>query len=139
MPFLEFKWPKQIWCLGIYLRYNKQLLILDTGTKSLMILRILNKWQNHDFLPCFQITSIENRFPFEIDLTCPTICITKDLVYKKIFHKFLWGSAYKVPRNNVIQTIEQGGLTLINTQAFVNYLIANWTNRILEADPSLHG
>ena len=28
---------------------------------------------------------------------------------------------------------------MINTQAFFNSLVASWTNRILEADPSLHG
>ena len=28
---------------------------------------------------------------------------------------------------------------MINTQAFLNSLVANWTKRILEADPNLHG
>ena len=28
---------------------------------------------------------------------------------------------------------------MINSQAFFNSLVANWTNRILEADPIMHG
>ena len=57
----------------------------------------------------------------------------------KIFYKFLWKSTDKVKRNKVIQSVEQGGLAMINTKAFLNSLVANWTNRILEADPNLHG
>ena len=70
-----------------------------------------------------------------------TICIPKDIIKKvdKIFYKFLWRSIEKVKRNMVIQPVEQGGLNMINIQAFFNSLVANWTNRIIEADPNVHG
>ena len=38
-------------------------------------------------------------------------------------------------RNKITQSIEQCGLSMINTQAFFNSLVACWTNRILQADP----
>ena len=74
-------------------------------------------------------------------LPASTICIPKDIIKKvhKIFYKFLWRSTEKVKRNKVIQPVEQGGLNMINIQAFFNSLVANWTNRILEADPNVHG
>ena len=42
-------------------------------------------------------------------------------------------------RNNVVQPVEHGGLNMIDTQLFFDSLIANWINRILNADPNLQG
>ena len=74
-------------------------------------------------------------------LPASTICIPKDIIKKvdKIFYNFLWRSTEKVKRNKVIQPVEEGGLNMINTQAFFNSLVSNWTNRILEADLNVHG
>ena len=102
---------------------------------------ILKKWQYRD-LSLFGRVQILKTFAIsKLILPASTISIPKNLVKKadKIFYKFLWRSKDKVQRNKIIQSIEQGGLSMINTQAFFNSLVASWTNRILEADPSLHG
>ena len=102
---------------------------------------ILKKWQNRD-LSLFGRVQILKTFALsKLILPASTTSIPKDLVKKadSIFYKFLWRSKDKVQRNKIIQSIEQGGLSMINTQAFFNSLVASWTNRILEADPSLHG
>ena len=42
-------------------------------------------------------------------------------------------------RVKVNQEIEHGGLRMVNIQAFFDSLLANWVNRILDAEPNVHG
>ena len=74
-------------------------------------------------------------------LPATTVCIPKNIVKKitKLFYKFLWRSPDNVKRNKTAQLVEHGGLNMIDTQLFFDSLIANWINRILNADPNLHG
>lgn len=56
----------------------------------------------------------------------------------KIFYKFLWRSKDKVKRNKITQSVEHGGLNMIDTRLFFDSLLAIWINRIQEADPNLN-
>ena len=136
------KWPEQFRCLGIYLGYNRQLNDIRNWCEKLDDIEIiLKKWQN-PYLSLFGRVQILKTFALsKLILPASTICIPKDIIKKvdKIFYKFLWRSTEKVKRNKVIQPVEQGGLNMINIQAFFNSLVANWINRILEADPMCMG
>ena len=136
------KWPEQFRCLGIYLGYNRPLNDIRNWYEKLDDIEItLKKWKDRN-LSLFGRVQILKTFGLsKLILPASTIVIPKDIVKKidKIFYKFLWKSTDKVKRNKVIHSVEQGGLAMINTQAFLNSLVANWTNRILEADPNLHG
>ena len=51
----------------------------------------------------------------------------------------MWRSPDKVKRNKIVQPVEHGGLNMIDTQLLFYSLIANWINKILNADPNLQG
>ena len=133
------KWPEQFRCIGIYLGYNRPLNDIRNWYEKLDDIEItLKKWKNWN-LSLFGRVQILKTFGLsKLILPASTIVIPKDIVTKidKIFYKFLWKSTDKVKRNEVIHSVEQGGLAMINTQAFLNSLVANWRNRILEADPN---
>ena len=122
------KWPEQFRYLGIYLGYNRPLNDIRNWYENLDDIEItLKKWKNRN-LSLFGRVQILKTFGLsKLILPASTIVIPKDIVKKidKIFYKFLWKSTDKVKRNKVIQSVEQGGLAMINTQAFLNSLVAN--------------
>jgi len=56
--------------------------------------------------------------------------------FDTLIYKLLWRTKDKIKRIRVIQSIENGGLNMINTNLFFNSLHASWITRILEADAS---
>ena len=75
------------------------------------------------------------------------LCAFEHIVWKRrftnkllllLFYKFLWKSKDKIKRLKVIQSLEHGGLNMIDTKSFFDSLHARWITRILETDADVN-
>ena len=71
-----------------------------------------------------------------IALPNPDKAITKDL--ETAFFKFIWNDkTYKISRNQLYRNYEQGGLKMINIQAFIKSMKITWIKRLPYDDSTL--
>ena len=136
------KWPNQFRYLGIYLGYNAHLNEMKNWHEKIdAIESTLHAWEKRDLTLFGRVQILKTFAISKLILPATTVCIPKNIVKKinKLFYKFLWRSPDKVKRNKIVQPVEHGGLNMIDTQLFFDSLIANWINRIVTADPNLHG
>ena len=99
---------------------------------------MINKWEKRDLSLFGRIQIIKTFAISKLVLPASTQCVPVYIVKRidKILYKFLWRSKDKVQQIKVIQDIKNGGLNMINIQAFFNSLKASWIKRILMADPN---
>ena len=129
--------------LRIYLGYNKQLNEVKKkwDEKIKDIESTLKKWEKRDLSLFGRVQVLKTFALSKLVLPATILDLPKNIVKKvnKIFYRFLWRSTEKVKRVKVNQQIEHGGLRMVDIQAFFDSLLANWVNRILDAEPNVHG
>ena len=133
------KWPEQFRCLGIYLGHNQKSNDMKNFDEKVdNIEDVLKKWKNRDLRLFGRIQIIKTFAISKLVLSASTQCVPEYIVKRidRILYKFLWRSKDKVQRFKVIQDTKNGGLNMINIQAFFNSLLASWIKRILIADPN---
>ena len=99
---------------------------------------MLSKWKKKVLSLFGRIQIIKTFDISKLVLPASTQSVPQYIVKRieKILYKFLWRSKDKVQRIKVIQGTKNGGLNMINIQAFFNLLLASWMKRILMADPT---
>ncbi len=132
------KWPYQFRCLGVYLGYDIERNILKNFVEKVNSMElILKQWEKRDLSLFGRVQIIKTYAVSKIVLPATVMCVPVEIVKRiqNILYKFLWRSPDKIKRTTVIQSIDKGGLNMINIQVFFDSLIASWITRIFLADP----
>ena len=147
----DIKWPSLFRYLGIYLGYNRQINETKNWDEKIQdIESTLKKWEKRDLTLFGRVQVLKTFALSKLVLPATNLNLPKNIVKKvnKIFYRFLWRSTFyrflwrsteKVKRVKVNQEIEHGGLRIAGIQAFFDSLLANWVNRILDAERNVHG
>ena len=101
---------------------------------------ILKKWQKRELTLFGRVLVLKTFALSKLILPATTMYIPLKIIKRinTLFCKFLWGSRDKVKRIRVIQSLDNGGLNMINTKPFFDSLHARWITRILETDPNMN-
>ena len=107
---------------------------LNYNLKIEQFINCLNNWKKHKLSILGKITVIKTFalpkliFPLTV-LESPSINII-NLIRNKMF-EFLWeGKPDKIKRKTIIQTIENGGMKMIDIELFQNAIKASWVKRL---------
>ena len=135
------KWPEQFRCLGVYLGHNKQINDKKNFEEKVDCIEIiLKKWEKRELTLFGRVLVLKTFALSKLILPATTMCIPLKIMKRinTLFYKFLWRSRDKVKRIRVIQSLDNGGLNMINTKSFFDSLHARWITRILETDPNMN-
>ena len=136
------KWPNQFRCLGIYLGHDKELNAIKNWDEKIdLVDKELNKWSKRNLTLFGRIQIIKTFAMSKLVLSATLLPTPQNIIKKinKIIYKFLWRSKDKVKRIKVIKDIKNGGLGMVDTQCLFDSFKANWVNRLMKANPDLHG
>ena len=101
---------------------------------------LLKQWSRRILTPIGRVTVIKTLVVPKLNhlflsLPNPRKEITVELT--KAFSNFLWGSkCSKIKKDTVTQPTEQGGLNMINLEAFISSLKCTWIRRLLTGGQS---
>ena len=118
-----------------------EMLELNYSQKILDIKKMICSWSRRILSPIGKITVIKTiMLPrlthLFIALPNPDKAIIKDL--ETAFFKFIWNDKTdKISRNQLYMKYEQGGLKMINIQAFIKSMKITWIKRLLYDDSTL--
>ena len=94
----------------------------------------IKNWQRRQLTPIGKITVI-NTFLIPmlnhlfISLPNPPVKIIKEL--NETFYKFIWNGTDRIKRDILCKEYTQGGLKMINVEAFINSLKTTWIRRLI--------
>ena len=135
------KWPEQIRCLGVYLDHNKQINDLKNFEEKVnSIEAILKRWEKRELSLFGRVLILKTFALSKLVLPASLMCVPLHIVKRvdTLCYKFLWKSKDKIKRLKVIQSLENGGLNMIDTKSFFDSLHARWITRILETDADVN-
>ena len=57
----------------------------------------------------------------------------------KLIYNFIWNSRDRIKRNVLINTIENGGIGIVDVESKLKALKASWVTRIINKNSNIHG
>jgi hypothetical protein len=101
---------------------------------------LLHKWSKRDLSLIGKVQILKSVAMPQITLAATVLNIPDNFIISlnKILYRFLWKSADKIKRTNVIKKHEHGGLNMIDVECNFQALKANWINRLLNANPNIN-
>ena len=134
---LGLAWSQEpVYTLGIYISGNEtDHFNLNFMPKIVKMKQLLSSWKCRYLSLKGKITVINTLALSQIIYLCSIICVP-DQVYsevKKIVLDFLWdGKPAKIAYSTLIQSIENGGLKLIDLKSKVKSLTISWVRRLVD-------
>ena len=94
----------------------------------------IKNWQRRQLTPIGKITVIKTLLipmlnHLFISLPNPPVKIIKEL--NETFYKFIWNGTDRIKRDILCKEYTQGGLKMINVEAFINSLKTTWIRRLI--------
>ena len=94
----------------------------------------IKNWQSRQLTPIGKITVIKTLLipmlnHLFISLPNPPVKIIKEL--NETFYKFIWNRIDRIKRDMLCKEYIQGGLKMINVEAFLNSLKTTWIRRLI--------
>ena len=125
--------------LGIYVGHNKNLCNeRNWSDKVLKMKLLLQRWQERSLTLLGKVAIIKS-LALPIISYSASNCETPSWVTKSVnslFYNFLWNGSEKVKRKSIIGKIDQGGINMIDVEAYFQALKASWVKRLCQADIS---
>ena len=131
-------WGKQTFkILGINFNTDLTKMIKKNYTPKMQTLENMIKQWERTLTPLGKITAIKVlMIPLfnHLFFTLPTP--EQDIIdyVNRILFNFLWGSKAKIKKSVVIKQYDEGGLRMVNLQAFIEALKLTWIRRLLNTD-----
>ena len=132
-------WGKQTFkILGINFNTDLTKMIKENYTPKMQTLEnMIKQWERRTLTPLGKITAIKVlMIPLinHLFFTLPTP--EQDIIdyVNRILFNFLWGSKAKIKKSVVIKQYDEGGLRMVNLQAFIEALKLTWIRRLLNTD-----
>ena len=131
------KWPNQIKYLGIYAGYNTELNDKKNWENRISrIKQILDSWKARELSIFGRIQVIKSLAISQITLPATTLSVPENIVSRlnSILFKFLWQTSEKIKRVKLVQSIKNGGLSMIDVESYIESIKASWICRIKAAN-----
>ena len=135
----KLTWGKQEFKL-LGLKFNvdlKKLLDINFNEKINKIKNITKVWKRRYLTPLGKITVIKTLLlPIlnHLFISLPNPDDTKIKCINSIFYEFLWNGPAKIKQNVIVKEYIEGGLKMINLNAFINGLKATWIRRCVQKE-----
>jgi len=137
-PSNNLKWTKgPVRVLGIYVGGDEEERSkLNWDNKLHKLEKTLNLWKQRELTVFGKITIIKTlalpSIIYSASITSVPSEVTKQV--EKLLCNFLWKTKDRIKRNRIINSVEKGGLNMIDIASQVESLKAVWINRILQAE-----
>ena len=124
--------------LGIHFNTDLGKMIKDNYTLKIMQMeKIIKQWEKRSLSPIGKITVIKTLITpifnlLFIALPNPDSVISDQI--NKTLYDFLWNKKAKIKKTIVVKQYAEGGLKMINLNAFINALKSTWIRRLLTSD-----
>ena len=132
-------WGKQTFkMLGINFNTDLTKMIKENYMQKVKTLEsMIKQWERRSLTPLGKITAIKvlmipafNHLFFTLPNPGQPVI---DYINSILFN-FLWGNKVKIKKNVVIKQYTEGGLKMVNLQAFIEALKLTWIRRLLNTD-----
>jgi len=133
----NIKWPRtSIRYLGIYIGHNaQQNYKLNFEAKLSEIDDVLRQAEKRILTLFGKVCIIKSLAISKIVYVATCLCIPENVVKEidqRIF-KFLWGKRDRVKRKSIINSLENGGLSMVDIRSQFSAIKASWACRIMNA------
>ena len=135
--------------INITLLFRSQITVVNVNTdlgkmikdnytlKIMQMEKIIKQWEKRSLSPIGKITLIKTFIIpifniFFIALPNPDSVISDQI--NKTLYDFLWNKKAKIIKTIVVKQYAEGGLKMINLNAFINALKSTWIRRLLTSD-----
>ena len=135
------KWPVQVRCLGIYVGYCKDNNFQQNWIEKLDKAEQIIKCWDKRILTLIGKIHIIKTFIISQFILPATLLVVPDGVIKRLesmLFRFLWGKKDKVNRLRTIQSLDAGGLNMIDVKTLFKSLKAIWVNKLIVCNPNIH-
>jgi len=133
----SIKWTTNpVKVLGVYVGGSKEEREkLNWDSRIISLEKQLNTWHQRDLTLFGKITIIKSLALPKLTYCASIIDVPKYVIQQteKLFFKFLWKSNDRIRRKRIINTIELGGLNMVDIESHIEALRAVWVNRIQDA------
>jgi hypothetical protein len=132
----SIEWTEEpVKMLGIYVGNNdEECERLNWDAKILNIEKVLNMWKQRNITLLGKIIIIKSlaipKIIYAASILCTPHYIIKQV--QQLLYKFIWKSKDKIKRTYIINSVEDGGLSMIDIELQCEALKAVWLNRILQ-------
>ena len=136
------RWPDQIRCLGIYIRYSTDKNIqMNWNCKIDKVENILESWSKRELSLFGKIQIIKTFALSQFVLPASLVSVPLDIIKRieRILYHFLWGGRDKVKRKKITQELKDGGLNMVDIESIFRSFKAVWVSRIFQSNPCIHG
>ena len=119
-------------CLGIYIGKDKQSCeTLNWSGKLSQFESLLNIWQKRNLNIFGKVTVMNNLCFPKIMYACTVLPVPKHIFHKieHLLNKFVWHGKSQINRKCTINTIENGGLNIIDLRSKIQSLKVTWLLR----------
>lgn len=140
---IKTKW-KLLWgrnkfkLLGIYFNTDLEEMLKDNYTpKITQMEKVLEQWKKRSLSPIGKITVLKTLIIpifnlLFISLPNPDAVMSEKIT--KTLYDFLWNNNPKIKKSVVVKEFAEGGLKMINVNAFINALKSTWIRRIISSN-----
>ena len=128
---IEFK-DSPIKCLGIYIGHDKKKCEeLNWDSKIHKMENILKLWGKRNLTIFGKVTIVNTLCLPKVMYNCMLLVVPERVVVKieKMISHFIWRGKNRINRNCVINSVENGGLNLVDVRLKIKSLKAGWINR----------
>ena len=128
---IEFK-DSPIKCLGIYIGHDKEKCEeLNWDSKIHKMENILKLWGKRNLTIFGKVTIVNTLCLPKVMYNCMLLVVPERVVVKieKMISHFIWRGKNRINRNCVINSVENGGLNLVDVRLKIKSFKAGWINR----------
>ncbi len=137
----DIKWPTHpIRYLGIYIGHDtKECDKLNYDTKVAKIDDILKQSTKRNLTLFGKVCIIKSLALSKIIYIALGLTIPDKIIKEidRLIFRFLWGKRDRIKRKSIINTLEKGGLNMVDVRSQLSAIKASWVGRIISA-PSEH-
>lgn len=135
----KLSWGKNTFkLLGINFNTNLEKMIQDNyATKIQQIEKIINIWNKRSLSPVGKITVIKTLLIPVFNLLFMSLPNPDQVVINtinEILYDFLWNKKAKIKKAIIVKQYFEGGLKMVNLQAFICALKATWIRRLITSN-----
>ena len=95
----------------------------------------IQRWKHINFTLFGKVNFIKSQIVSKIVYAATCLDVPKDFVssINKVLYEFIWGKTEKLKRKQIIKSLENGGLGMIDIESHFEAIKASWVSRIVNA------
>lgn len=127
---------KPIRCLGMYVGHNKiECYTLNWEDKMEKFEKILDQWRTRDLTLFGRVQILKSLALSQFTFLFINDTVENDTINKinSLMFKFLWNKTERIKRRILINSVDKGGINMIDLESHISALKATWVERIIKS------